>query len=131
MFQWTKSNDRLNRYAGLLKGPAMTYLIHYWGVIHELAANAVHKHSFYEICYVNGGSGVYEEEGRSFPLYEGVVINSRPEVLHQISEVDGLDLLFVAFEPDKNQSEAEAYESYTKSLLQGAVWTDSAGQSPT
>lgn len=131
MYHWTKSDERLNRYAGLLKGESLTFLIHYWGAVEHLVANVVHKHSYYEICYVNGGTGTYSEGDIDYPLYEGVAFCSRPNIYHQIRDVDGLDLLYVAFELNEKQSTQEAFVLYLESLSQGITWLKETNALPT
>ncbi|MBD2867236.1 helix-turn-helix domain-containing protein [Paenibacillus arenilitoris] len=130
MYLWNQSEERLNRFAGLLKGERLTFQIHYWGTVRHLTANVVHKHSFYEICYVNGGTATYAEGDAEYPLREGVLFCSRPGVYHQIKDVDRLDLLFVAFEPDETQSDANEFELYDRALKQGAVWLENQAISP-
>ncbi|MDQ6419125.1 AraC family transcriptional regulator [Paenibacillus sp. LHD-117] len=131
MYQWDKSGERLNRFAGLLEGESVSFLIHYWGVEEDLPANPVHKHSFFELCYVNGGTGVYTEGETSHSLYPGVAFCSRPNVYHQIKDVTGLNLLFVAFEAIEDVHGDHQLESYNRSLLQSASWIDNVGESPT
>lgn len=130
MYQWSNSENRLNRYAGLLEGQSISFLIHYWGVVQRLASNSVHKHSFFEICYVNGGTGVYTEGDIEYPLYEGVIFCTRPNLFHQIKDVDQLDLLYVAFETLEQPSGAEVARNYTTALNRGAVWIDHSSESP-
>ncbi|WP_211748680.1 AraC family transcriptional regulator [Paenibacillus sp. Marseille-Q4541] len=130
MYQWSKSESRLNRYVGLLEGQSLSFLIHYWGVVQHLASNSMHKHSFFEVCYVNGGTGVYTEGDIEYPLYKGVTICTRPNLFHQIKDVDQLDLLFVAFETLEQPSGAEAAENYTSALNRGAVWIEHSSESP-
>ncbi|MDQ0064018.1 AraC family transcriptional regulator [Paenibacillus harenae] len=130
MIQWNKSEERLNRQAGLLQGERLTFHVHYWGVVQHLQANQVHKHSFYEICYVDGGKGVYEERGRSYPLYEGTLFCSRPGISHQIRDVGELNLFFVAFEPDEKFSDADELLAYMDVLNEGNIWHDGQALSP-
>lgn len=130
MFQWQQSQERLNRQAGLLQGERLTFHVHYWGVSRHLVANPVHKHSFFEICYVEGGTGIYTEGDREYSLHRGVLFCSRPGVVHQIRDVNELDLLYVAFEPDEKQSDPAELESYLDALGQGEVWMDNQSGSP-
>ncbi|WP_168122144.1 AraC family transcriptional regulator [Paenibacillus sp. HB172176] len=130
MYQWEKSADRLNRFAGFLQGNGLQFRIHYWGADQDLPANMVHKHSFFEICYVNGGSGVYEEGGRRYSLYEGALFCSHPSVLHQIKEVEKLELFFVAFEAVQEQERSVEARAYEQALLNGSVWLDNLSELP-
>ncbi|CAM4140911.1 AraC family transcriptional regulator [Paenibacillus alkaliterrae] len=131
MYQWNKSEERLNRYAGLLKGANLTFHVYYWGTSQNLTSNVVHKHSFFEVCYVLAGTGLYIEEGVSYSLYEGVLFCSRPNIFHQIKDVDCLDLLYVAFELDENLTMADEFEKYRHNLRHGAVWLEHLTDSPT
>ncbi|MGO4543306.1 helix-turn-helix domain-containing protein [Paenibacillus sp. 2TAB23] len=131
MYAWAKSEERLNRYARLLQGETLTMHVYYWGAVQSLIANTSHKHSFYEVCYVAGGTGVYEENNVEYGLREGVIFCSRPDVLHQIRDVDQLDLLYVAFELDKKHSKQDEYDYFNQTLSSGPIWIDMQQHSPT
>lgn len=130
LYQWSKSEERLNRYAGLLEDESLSFLIHYWGVAQHLVTNSVHKHSFFEVCYVNSGTGMYMETDIMYPLYEGVTFCTRPNLFHQIKDVDHLDLLYVAFEAIEKPLVANIFENYTNALHKGAVWIEHTSESP-
>ncbi|MEK3884710.1 AraC family transcriptional regulator [Paenibacillus sp. PL2-23] len=130
MIQWQKSEVRLNRQAISLRGNLLGFIVHYWGAVHHLAANPIHKHSFFEICYVKGGTGIYTEGERIYQLSEGVLFCSKPGVMHQIKDVNELELLYVAFEPDEKASDAIALASYVESLTFGAVCLEQLSESP-
>lgn len=130
MIQWGKSVERLNGQAGLLQGDRLTFHVHYWGAEQQLHANQAHKHSFHEICYVESGSGVYEELGEIYPLCQGVLFSSRPGVVHQIRDVRELSLLFVAFELDEKLSDPGELARYAEQMLQGRPWMDGQADSP-
>lgn len=130
MIHWHGSVDRLNRLPRVLESGHLTFHTYYWGAEQQLPANHVHKHSFFEICYVDGGTGIYTEEGKSYPLYEGTAFCSRPDIYHQIKDVNGLDLLFVAFEPVEEHSDTEKFNRYYGALEHGAVWLNNKERSP-
>jgi AraC-like DNA-binding protein/mannose-6-phosphate isomerase-like protein (cupin superfamily) len=130
LYHWSKSEERLNRYAGRLEGDSLSFLVHYWGTVRHLTANSIHRHSFYEICYVDGGTGVYMDGDQTYPLYEGVAFCTRPGRLHQIKDVDSLNLLFVAFEAMERPSTQEVTVKYAEALHRCAVWTEHVGDSP-
>lgn len=130
MIDWLRSEERLNRQARLLQGEELSFHVYYWGVVRHLAANPVHKHSFLEICYVDGGTGIYMEDEREYSLSEGVLFCSKPGVVHQIRDVNELNLLFVAFEPDESLSDTAKLTSYLERLGQGAVWMEHLSDSP-
>ncbi|HTG71777.1 MAG TPA: AraC family transcriptional regulator [Candidatus Udaeobacter sp.] len=131
MYNWPKSEERLDRYARLLQGESLIIHVYYWGAVQKLPANAVHKHSFFEMCYVAGGTGIYEEGNVAYPLYEGVLFCSRPGIHHQIRDVDHLDLLYVAFELDEKHSMPDEYEIYNNALNRGTIWMENQQHSPT
>ncbi|MCA0755373.1 AraC family transcriptional regulator [Paenibacillus sp. N4] len=130
MFQWSESEMRLNRYARLLAGDELTFHVHYWGVVRHLPANVPHRHSFYEHCYVAGGRGTYIDGDRTYLLHEGAVFCSRPDVMHQIRDVEQLDLLYVAFEPDEKLSDGTAFAEFTNAVNGGSVWLEGQSGSP-
>lgn len=130
MYHWSKSEERLNRYAGRLEGESLSFLVHYWGTVQHLTANSIHRHSFYEICYVDGGTGIYTDGNQMYPLCAGVAFCTIPGQLHQIKDVDGLNLLFVAFEPMERPSAQEVTVKYIEALQRCAVWTEHASDSP-
>ena len=85
--------NRLNRSALLLPGPGVTFRVHYWGGNSKHFDNPVHKHSFFEVCYVLDGKGEYEEfeeNGAVHPLRAHTLFFSRPGVVHQIRSKTGI-----------------------------------------
>ncbi|MBT9286991.1 MULTISPECIES: AraC family transcriptional regulator [Bacillus] len=88
----------LNQYVHHAKENGAHFHIHYWGAMPKHYNTLVHKHSFFEFCFVLSGEGRYLEEGRTYPLMENTMFVSRPGVLHQIKSDTGLTLLYVAFE---------------------------------
>lgn len=130
MIQWQRSEDRLNGQIRMLRGDRISFHIHYWGAVRHMFPNVEHKHSFYEICYVDGGTGSYFEGDKIYPLYEGVMFCSKPGIVHQIGDVNELDLLFVAFEPDDSLTVPGELAGYLNSLDRGAVWIENQSFAP-
>ncbi|MFD0960790.1 helix-turn-helix domain-containing protein [Paenibacillus chungangensis] len=95
----------------------LRFHIHYWGVMEKHYDNLVHKHSFYEICYVLRGSGEYEEDGKANKLVDGTLFLSRPGIAHQIRSSDGMAMMYVAFELNEATSERDSYDVYSERLL--------------
>ncbi|MCZ8515341.1 AraC family transcriptional regulator [Paenibacillus filicis] len=97
---WRDAQQLLNQSMETLEGEAVSFHVHYWGLVQGLKANQVHRHSFFEICFCTGGLGVYMDDGRLHRIEAGTMFCSRPGVFHQIiPEADSpLDLLYVAFE---------------------------------
>lgn len=87
------------------------YKIHNWNAHPAHIDNQLHKHSFFEVCYVVGGSAVYLDDDREFRLKSGDLFCSRPNVLHRIYEGRSLYLLWVSFEIDESESAPESVES--------------------
>lgn len=76
----------------------LTFRIHYWGIEWRHYSNPVHRHSFYEVCYVLEGEGEYEDEGVTCLLRGGSQFVSVPGRWHQIRSRSGLKMFFVAYE---------------------------------
>ncbi len=93
----------LNRRLTHLSGSHIDFYIHYWGAITSCFEHPVHKHSFFEVCYVVQGEGVYFEEGTSFPLKAGTLFISRPDKYHQIQYGSEMVMLFVGFAMDTDK----------------------------
>lgn len=108
MYQWIESDTWLNQYALRLKSADAVFNVHYWGMQEHHFSNSIHKHSFFEICYVLEGEGVYLDEGVMYPLSKGMIFCSRPGIFHQIQSGLGMQLLFVAFELDESSSSEQA-----------------------
>lgn len=68
--------------------------------------NSMHQHPHWEICFVTAGSGEYLENGQTFPLSEGSIFSSPPQVLHEIRSLQTRDLVlfFVSISFKKAQS---------------------------
>lgn len=98
----------LNRSAVHIQGTDIRLYVHYWGGESALNDNEWHKHSFFEICYIVSGSGLYLENGKQYPLTEGDMFVSRPHIQHRICNTSGLYIVFVAFEPVAGGSTEEA-----------------------
>ncbi|MGG1678203.1 AraC family transcriptional regulator [Neobacillus sp. NRS-1170] len=97
--QLQKGITLLNQHVVNIKGMVGSLYIHYWGGDTALKSNMPHKHSFFEICYIVSGSGVYLENDKEYPLSKGTLFISRPHFNHQIISQNDLYILFVAFEP--------------------------------
>lgn len=107
-------NSLLNKHAVYLKGKSGSIYVHYWGGETSLKTNTPHKHSFFEVCYVVKGEGIYIEKGKQFLLTSGTLFLSRPHVKHQIISKNDLFLLFVAFEPIYSESNNQCIELFNQ-----------------
>ncbi|MBS4222634.1 AraC family transcriptional regulator [Lederbergia citrea] len=94
----------LNQHAIKLSGDCVSFFVHYWGVTPYHYDNPLHKHSFFEVCYVVDGEGGYVDNGIETPLVKGTMFLSRPDIWHQIKSQSGLFLLFVAFDVIESES---------------------------
>ncbi|GGD83117.1 AraC family transcriptional regulator [Paenibacillus nasutitermitis] len=106
------SNAVLNDFAVNLRGSELSFYVHYWGGEKKLYTNHVHKHSFFEICYVIDGEGTYEEGEDRVPLNPGTLFMSRPHLKHQIISSEGLFIIFVAFEMIPSESSTEGVRRF-------------------
>jgi AraC-like DNA-binding protein len=112
MYRWKESEAQLNHLASELTAAPISFHVHYWGAVPQLMSNPVHKHSFFEVCYVLDGSGSYLEQDCDYPLRKGTLFCSRPDITHQIQTTDGLSLLFVAFEINELKSTEPFVEQF-------------------
>jgi AraC-like DNA-binding protein/mannose-6-phosphate isomerase-like protein (cupin superfamily) len=105
--KFVQGKRSLNEYVHRLNQNGTSFQVHYWGVMSKHYDNPLHKHSFFEVCFVVDGEGTYVEDNISYPLHKNTLFLSRPEVLHQIKSEKGLFLLYVAFELIESESSEE------------------------
>jgi|HigsolmetaAR203D_1030402.scaffolds.fasta_scaffold03792_5 AraC-type DNA-binding domain-containing proteins len=120
----------LNQKAIHLKGEQVSFVVHYWGAQAGHGNNKPHQHSFYEICYIVDGEGSYVENGIVYPLREGSLFLSRPYIMHQILSDTGLDIIFVAFEVDRDLSTAEGAALYSRMETTERIMLENAAGEP-
>ncbi|PGK31695.1 AraC family transcriptional regulator [Priestia megaterium] len=94
----------LNEYIQRTESNGVSFYVHYWGVMPQHYNNVLHKHSFFEVCYVLEGEGTYIDQGCTYQIKENTMFLSRPDVLHQIKSDTGLFLLYVGFELIESES---------------------------
>lgn len=99
----------------------IAFRIHNWGIDWRHYSNPVHRHSFYEVCYVLEGEGEYEDEGVTYPLADGSQFISMPGHWHQIRSESGMKLYFVAYELAEADGAAEGRIAYESALLEKSV----------
>ncbi|NEZ45258.1 AraC family transcriptional regulator [Paenibacillus alvei] len=117
---YKKANHSLNIYASQIDCGPVRYRVHYWGFMPHHYHNAMHRHSFFEVCYVMEGSGEYIDDGKHYSLAAGSAFCSRPGIWHQIHSDEGLALCFVAFDILESES-TDAYVHAYQVLAQEAV----------
>ncbi|GHH99833.1 AraC family transcriptional regulator [Neobacillus kokaensis] len=131
MYNIHESETRLNQYAGLLRNQEVSFKVLHWGMETHLTYNPVHRHSFYEICYVMGGEGTYLDDGRLYSLQKGTLFCSKPMITHQIKSDEGLYLLWICFELDQENSTTEYIDYFLKLVQQGSTIVYNCESSPT
>ncbi len=94
---FTSTVNYLNQITRLESGGG-SYLIHNWNAQSSHLDNQLHKHSFFEVCYVVSGTGLYLDEDREFKLRSGDLFCSRPHIWHRIHEGSSLYLIWISFE---------------------------------
>ncbi|WP_165886885.1 AraC family transcriptional regulator [Scopulibacillus darangshiensis] len=114
-----------------LRSNRASFNVHYWGATRHHYDNPVHKHSFFEICYVVDGEGTYQDHGIDYPLRSGVIFCSRPDISHQIRSKDGLYLLFVAFEMEESECTEETIQQFHRLKHKETFLIDDAHGTPT
>ncbi|WP_158734604.1 AraC family transcriptional regulator [Alteribacillus sp. YIM 98480] len=97
----------LNKTVNRIEQNGAVFNIHYWGAMPEHFNTLRHKHSFFEVCYVVEGEGVYIDGDRTYPLKGNTIFLSRPDVSHQLKSEKGLLLVHVAFELIESESSQE------------------------
>lgn len=110
--KWIDRKKRLDFVAANVGNPDVAFTVHYWGVTPRHGDNPVHRHSFFEVCYVMDGEGVYVEGEQEYPLRAGTLFYSRPGVFHQIRSSAGMYLIYVAFETNAERSQPSALLRY-------------------
>ncbi|OCT15219.1 hypothetical protein A8709_14045 [Paenibacillus pectinilyticus] len=109
---YKKMSRILNETAVNLQGEDLGFKVHYWGAVPEHFDNPLHRHSFFEVCYVLAGEGFYLESGETYPLQVGTLFCSLPGKWHQIKSEKGIELYYVAFEVDDSCSTETSLHRY-------------------
>lgn len=97
----------LNEYVHRIENNGAAFYVNYWGAILKHYDNLPHKHSFFEVCYVLDGNGVYVEGDYAYPIQKNTMLFSRPDIIHQIQSEKGLSLLYVGFDLIESDSSEE------------------------
>jgi len=126
----TNSLNFLNDRAIHLKGDNLSFFVHYWGTDIDHYDNPLHKHSFFEVCYIMDGEGLYRDGDDEYPLRSGVMFISRPNIRHQILSQKGLYIVFVAFEVVEQESSPEFVELFRHFAVSSRVYIPDAHDLP-
>ncbi|WP_339315966.1 AraC family transcriptional regulator [Paenibacillus sp. FSL R10-2734] len=126
-----RANAICNRHVTKIQETGFSLTILYWGFMPAHFDNSLHRHSFFEACYVMDGEGSYYEHDREYDLVKGTAFLSTPGVWHQIRSTSGLTLCYVAFEIDESQTEPFFLEVYRQLAERGNSVVSGADSSST
>ncbi|MCW6007603.1 AraC family transcriptional regulator [Micromonospora sp. CPCC 205371] len=93
---WT---ERLNAHPGRIVLGGAEVDVYHWAEMADMVVNPPHRHTYFEVCWVEGGHGEFVVEGETHPIGPGSLLFARPGVRHQIisAEPPGIRLAWVAF----------------------------------
>lgn len=131
MYQYKETYAMLNEALTVIQGAEAVFKVHYWGANPCLYDNQPHKHSFFEICYIMDGDGLYSEEDMVYPLRAGTLFCSKPGITHQIRTEKGLNILYIAFELDETLCDDAMRETFNGLALHGDAVLYEADDVPT
>jgi AraC family transcriptional regulator, arabinose operon regulatory protein len=114
-----------------LYGEAISFRIFFWGAQMDHQDNPLHKHSFFEACYVKSGTGFYYEGGQNYPLKRGAFFCSRPGKLHRIHKGKQLSIYWVGFEVDEENSTLGGINLFKELKEMNGFIVDTGESSPT
>lgn len=126
-----EAEQYLNQKLQEVYDPQLTFKIHYWGINPEHYDNPLHKHSFYEVCYILDGKGTYLDNYKEYTLSKDILFLSRPGTLHQIRSKNGLSIWFIAFEVNRSKSTQKAMRSYDQLIKTEQFFKLNTSHSPT
>lgn len=93
---WT---DLLNAEPGAIRLGPVDVDVYHWAEMADTVVNPPHRHTYYEVCWVEDGTGEFTVDGRTHPIGPGSLLFARPGVPHRIvsRRAPGLRLAWVAF----------------------------------
>ncbi|MCP3763658.1 AraC family transcriptional regulator [Domibacillus sp. A3M-37] len=109
--------NRLKKQCIYAGGRSVSFHVYSWGAPSNHPDNPLHKHSFFELCYVFGGTGHYYEGGHHYPLTKGMFFCTKPEKLHRVYKGQDLSLFWTGFNVDAASS-GEACVRYAKQMAE-------------
>jgi AraC-like DNA-binding protein len=130
---WT---DRLNAAVPRLSLGGLVVDVYEWAHWAAEVVNPPHRHTYFEVCWVEGGHGSLTAADRTYPLRGGDLLFIRPGVRHRIvsAEPPGIQLSWVAFSRSRVGGVAGElpglFDAFTRTELAlarddgqvGAVW---------
>lgn len=102
----------LNNACLSIPGSDITFNVHSWGAARAHKEHQLHRHSFFEVCYVTGGAGIYLDDTVKYPINKGAFFLSRPGIWHKITSESGVDLVWVCFEIREDMSDPAVINGY-------------------
>jgi AraC family L-rhamnose operon transcriptional activator RhaR len=93
---WT---DLLNAEPGAIRLGPVDVDVYHWAEMADTVVNPPHRHTYYEVCWVEAGTGEFTVDGRTHPIGPGSLLFARPGVPHRIvsRRAPGIRLAWVAF----------------------------------
>jgi AraC-like DNA-binding protein len=93
---WT---DLLNAGPGAIRLGPVDVDVYHWAEMADTVVNPPHRHTYYEVCWVEEGTGEFTVDGRTHPIGPGSLLFARPGVPHRIvsRRAPGIRLAWVAF----------------------------------
>jgi AraC-like DNA-binding protein len=91
--------DRLNAGPGRLTLGSVEIGIYHWAEYAGTVVNPPHRHTHFEVCWVEAGAGQFVVDGTAHPIGSGALLFARPGVRHQIisDRAPGIRLAWVTF----------------------------------
>lgn len=120
----------LNQSSVQINGSNASIIVHYWSAWPNHFSNKPHQHSFFEMCYIIDGNGLYIDNDVEFPLEKGSLFISRPYIPHQIISDTGIDIIYVGFELDKKKSQQEAIDLFSQLQTTKTFFIKNATETP-
>jgi AraC family L-rhamnose operon transcriptional activator RhaR len=93
---WT---DLLNAGPGAIRLGPVDVDVYHWAEMADTVVNPPHRHTYYEVCWVEDGTGEFTVDGRTHAIGPGSLLFARPGVPHRIvsRRAPGIGLAWVAF----------------------------------
>ncbi|HEY8472460.1 MAG TPA: AraC family transcriptional regulator [Natronosporangium sp.] len=119
--RWT---DRLNAAVPRLRLAGHAVDVYEWAYWADEVVNPPHRHTYFEVCRVEGGHGRYVVADRAYQVGGGDLLFIRPGVRHQIisAEAPGIQLSWVAF--DLSTGAGDGTDPEVTGLLRAFTRTD-------
>lgn len=134
MMKWDNLTENaiilLNQNVTHVENNDVSILVHYWGAKSPHYNNKPHQHSFFELCYVFDGEGQYIDQGKEYPIKKGHLFLSRPYIKHQILSRTGLDIIFVGFEIDQENTKEDIRHVFSQLEVTDKFLIQDASDSP-